>query len=487
MRKLLTSITILVLMTISAVGQTIDVVSIEESTTDLQARTNPRRDLNGDLCALVKVEFPSIDDLEFGGNTVGTVVYRNGVYNIYVPAGTKRLPYSHNDYYPGEIDFVSAGVKLIGGATYRVKLQRSDDVAAATQLTLIEAEAEAPNILVLQANADKAIDLSATGTANCYIVSATGDYRFKTVQGNTSTSVGAVSSAEVLWETFGTDIAPNVGDLVNTVSYSNGYITFRATGEKGNALIAAKDASGKILWSWHIWCTDKPEDHVYKNNAGTLMDRNLGATSATPGDVGALGLLFQWGRKDPFLGSSSISSSIIAKSTITWPSPVESNSSNGTIAYVTSHPTTFITYNKKSYDWYFTGSRKADNTRWSSSKGKYDPCPPGYRVPDGGKDGVWSRVLNSSKEFTSGPWDPTNKGMDLKFFFTSTTQCWYPSSGSLNYSGGSLNRVGSSGYCWSCSPAGEDAYYLEFGGGGSVTPFNSSSRAYGLSVRCIRE
>ena len=36
-----------------------------------------------------------------------------------------------------------------------------------------------------------------------------------------------------------------------------------------------------------------------------MMDRNLGATSATPGNVGSLGLLYQWGRKDPFLGSSS--------------------------------------------------------------------------------------------------------------------------------------------------------------------------------------
>ena len=486
MRKLLTSITILVLMTISAVGQTIDVVSIEESTTDLQARTNPRRDLNGDLCALVKVELPSVDDVEFDGNIVGTVVYRNGVYNIYVPAGTKRLPYSHNDYYPGEIDFVSAGIKLIGGATYRVKLQRSDDVAAATQLTLIEAEAEAPNILVLQANADKTIDLSATGAANCYIVSATGDYRFKTVQGNTSTSVGAVSSAEVLWETFGTDIAPKVGDLVNTVSYSNGYITFKATGEKGNALIAAKDASGKILWSWHIWCTDKPEDHVYKNNAGIMMDRNLGATSATPGDVGALGLLYQWGRKDPFLGSSSINSNTLAQSTITWPSPVESNSSNGTIAYATSHPTTFVSYNKKNHDWYYTGSKRTDDTRWSSSKGTYDPCPPGYRVPDGEDDGAWSKALGSSSYSNHGPWNSTNKGMDFKSYFTSNTQCWYPASGSLSFSDGFLS-VGNNGYYWSCTPNDSEACSLSFNYSGYVSPSNNYGRAGGQSVRCIRE
>ena len=45
------------------------------------------------------------------------------------------------------------------------------------------------------------------------------------------------------------------------------------------------------------------------------MDRNLGATSAALGDVGALGLLYQWGRKDPFLGSLSITESEVAAST----------------------------------------------------------------------------------------------------------------------------------------------------------------------------
>ena len=48
-------------------------------------------------------------------------------------------------------------------------------------------------------------------------------------------------------------------------------------------MIAAKDAEGKILWSWHIWMTDLPMGQVYWRNAGTMMDRNLGALSATPG------------------------------------------------------------------------------------------------------------------------------------------------------------------------------------------------------------
>ena len=162
--------------------------------------------------------------------------------------------------------------------------------------------------------------------------------------------------------------------------------------KEGNAVIAAKDADGNILWSWHIWLTDQPQAQVYNNDAGTMMDRNLGATSATPSDVGALGLLYQWGRKDPFLGSSSISSNTIAKSTITWPSAVSSDSSNGTIEYATAHPTTFITYNWSNYDWYYTGSSSTDDTRWttsSSDKSIYDPCPAGWRVPD---KGIWSKA-----------------------------------------------------------------------------------------------
>lgn len=111
------------------------------------------------------------------------------------------------------------------------------------------------------------------------------------------------------------------------------------------------------------------------------MDRNLGATSATPGEISALGLLYQWGRKDPFLSSSSISSGTLAKSTIAWPSSVSSNTSNGTIEYAISHPTTFITSNSSNADWYYTGSSSTDDTRWQSEKTIYDPCPASSAMP----------------------------------------------------------------------------------------------------------
>ncbi len=334
-----------------------------------------------------------------------------------------------------------------------------------------------------------ATDLSGLESANCYVVSNAGAYKFKSVKGNSSTSVGSVASAEVLWESFGTDVAPNVGDLIKSVSYKDGYIIFQTadTFKEGNAVIAAKDASGEILWSWHIWFTDQPQGQEYFNNAGTMMDRNLGATSATPGDVGALGLLYQWGRKDPFLGSSSISDNVTAKSTITWPSTVKSTSSTGTISYATAHPTTFITYNNSNYDWYYTGSSSTDNTRWttsSSTKSIYDPCPSGWRVPDGGDDGVWSKALGSSSYFTNPSlYSSINEGMNFSGKFGSASTIWYPASGCRN----SLFDVGYYGYCWSASPCSNYAYCLYFGSNGLVYPSYSSFRAYGFAVRCVRE
>jgi hypothetical protein len=347
-----------------------------------------------------------------------------------------------------------------------------------------------PYELSYDLNMSSATDLSSSGSANCYIVSNGGLYKFKTVKGNSSESVGNVASASILWETFGTSETPEYFDLIKAFCYKDGYIAFQTadTFKEGNAVIAAKDASGNILWSWHIWLTDQPQGQVYYNNAGTMMDRNLGATSATPGDVGALGLLYQWGRKDPFLGSSSISSSTVAKSTITWPSSVKSDSSNGTIAYATANPTTFIKYNSSNEDWYYAGSSSTDNTRWTTSesnKSIYDPCPAGWRVPDGGEDGVWLKASCSSDYYHT--YDNINEGMNFSGKFGSASTIWYPASGYRYGGGGSLGSVGSSGYYWSASPRSYGAYALYFYDNGYVGPSDDDLRANGRSVRCLQE
>ena len=345
--------------------------------------------------------------------------------------------------------------------------------------------------------------LSTDGTANCYIISEAGSYKFTPTKGNSSESVGAIASAEVLWETFGTNVTPSVGDLVKNATYKNGVISFEtpSTFKEGNAVIAAKDAAGTILWSWHIWLTDHPEGQVYYDNAGTMMDRNLGATSATPGDVGALGLLYQWGRKDPFLGASSLGElSIVvpfseettdevtqAKSTIMWPSAKSSDVSYGTIAYAIANPTTFITENSSNHDWYYTGSEATDNTRWTTSKKSiYDPCPVGWRVPNGGSTGIWEEGSRPNGKYTA---DKTNKCVNFSGKFGSASNIWYPATGYLDRSCNLLTLVGGMGNYWSASPSSNKAYSLYFSMGNYSYLQTSSSdfRANGFSVRCVKE
>ena len=324
------------------------------------------------------------------------------------------------------------------------------------------------------------ISLSSSETANCYIVSYPGTYSFDcTVKGNSLELIGTPVSAEVLWESYGTSETPVVGSLVSSVSVEGDLIVFEVPEpyREGNAVIAVKDESGEILWSWHIWLTDQPQEQIYNNNAGTMMDRNLGATSATPGDVGALGLLYQWGRKDPFLGSSSVSSDVEAKSTITWPSAVSSDSSTGTVDFVTSHPTTFVKSVSSPNDWHYSSR---DNTLWQSEKTIYDPCPSGWRVPDGGSSGVWNTAGFADTSF-----DSSNEGINFSISSPSTT--WYPASGCRSYYDGALGNVGYYGLYWSVTPDSNRACRLYFSFYGNVYPTDNNFRACGFSVRCLQE
>ncbi len=322
------------------------------------------------------------------------------------------------------------------------------------------------------------VDLSEAGSANCYLIQEAGDYRFRSVIGNTNATVGNIKTVEVLWESFGTDEMPGVGDLIAAVSYKDGYIRFSTpeSFREGNAVIAAKNSLGVILWSWHIWCAEEGwQEQTYYNGAGVMMDRNLGATSAVPGDVGALGLLYQWGRKDPFLGSSSITWAKEAASTGIW--NVVSGSS-ASMYDAEANPMTFYT------------SMYLPNGSWQSQKTVYDPCPAGWRVPDGGEAGVWAKALGSPLSFTDvSLYDSTNKGMNFSGMFGSASTIWYPASGCHSGISGGLVPVGYDGYYWSCSPheGSNNAYYLHFDYYGNVGPSDYSIRAYGYPVRCLQE
>jgi hypothetical protein len=207
--------------------------------------------------------------------------------------------------------------------------------------------------------------------------------------------------------------------------------------------------------------------------------------SATPGDVYALGFYINGVVSIRYWGLPQSAS--MSKSTITWPSVVSSDSHNGTIEYAISFPTTFIKYNSNNRDWYYTGDSSTDNTRWQFEKMIYDPCPSGWRVPDGGTNGVWSKALGSCSYFEDCPFDDNNKGIDFSGIFGPAATIWYPSSGCRYINDCSLNLVGNFGNYWSASPKDHfNEHYMSFYNAGYVDPSNYNLRASFLSVRCVK-
>ena len=165
--------------------------------------------------------------------------------------------------------------------------------------------------------------LDGSGTANCYIAtSANTWYSFNSkVMGNgkstpsiTPTALTPVST-DVLWETWNTKNIPTKGSVVKAAYIANGRILFRTSTNEGNAVVAARDASNNIIWSWHIWRSKQPAAIPLKaigsltvDGGMEMMDRNLGALSAALLDDLSYGLLYQWGRKDPFSGYAGFTS-----------------------------------------------------------------------------------------------------------------------------------------------------------------------------------
>lgn len=329
------------------------------------------------------------------------------------------------------------------------------------------------------------VNLSAEGTANCYIAPKNGKYKFNaSVKGNSATKIGTPVSASVVWETLNTSETPAPGEVITNVVLSDSFISFETRNKDGNALIAAKDVSGTILWSWHIWVTDYNPESEYDTYTGfedvKVMNRNLGALSNKKGES-AIGMVYQWGRKEPFMGSCK---SFVFASTATM-SITTTSSVNGTDEYAISHPTVFITASSQGEDWRFSSNSIA----WNSTKSELDPCPTGWKVPEGGANGIWKYFSSTNATF-----DTSNEGMQ----FVVTSSVWMPAQGymadSKTFRAGWW-AVGSEGRYWSSTALGEKhSEFFQFKSSYEVNKSHSSnewnihcSRATGMPVRCIKD
>lgn len=284
-------------------------------------------------------------------------------------------------------------------------------------------------------------------------------------------------TARVLWY--------DTKDVVKSVSIegtgADRNMILDVSGTEGNAVVALYDDKGEILWSWHIWATDQPKEQKFALlNNNIWMDRNLGATETTTRSNGSSykhkGLLYQWGRKDPFPGSSSTNSTSRVPIYLWNGSGYGSVSSNyptkaggdfGTsvdapgqrLSYSIKNPVDFITTASSVLDWYFQYSIiGGDKTRhWTDRWGKVpssstdpigpksamDPCPEGWRVPYP----VGSRTLASS------PWGETfdgnhtsievlkYNGNQYGFRYKEADEVFYPTTGQLAKETGELQTT----------------------------------------------
>ena len=129
-------------------------------------------------------------------------------------------------------------------------------------------------------------DLSTEGgtmnqtTANCYVVDAAGTYMLPLVYGNAikngSTNSAAYSGGSFKDYKDQVISGPNISGADDAVLiWSDGFFMFKDIRlsenkdyliftidsdymQQANAVLAVRDASDQIMWSWHIWVTERP-------------------------------------------------------------------------------------------------------------------------------------------------------------------------------------------------------------------------------------
>ena len=400
------------------------------------------------------------------------------------------------------------GLDIGAAYTYWVKLSQGTQKSVSSEEMTYSTQD--PYLAAEKAIDGAAIDLSESSTANCYIVPSSGVYKFKLVKGNTNESVGDVKSVRILWESFGTAVKPVALELICATCKDGDYAVFKVPQpyNKGNAVIAAYDAQDNILWSWHIWLTADSisgETYYVSSNgaftdevAGVVMDRNLGALSKDVNSVEAYGLFYQWGRKDPYLGSANAAGTAFAVSTRSLRVAIV-DASMQTIDYTVANPHVFLVGNSRK-DW--IGEK--NNTLWTNStKTKYDPCPPGWRIPDGGtglngvQAGLWAKIGMSAYGKTQMPssWQSGWKGMMFPVSKTGYSS-WYPVAGGIGLDA-ALKLVGVDGTYWTAAAIGGEHDYVfamnfYFVKHATTTDYyeycsTEVPRATGNSVRCCKE
>lgn len=423
----------------------------------------------------------------------------------------------------GEVDILNRTITITAPTTYEADSKYVDENGDLTLMgfTAAGTSISATSYLSLL---NKSVDLS-NEYSNCYVVTQP-DTRYTidlTHKGETGERI-TPASAKLLWHS-------SVG-LIKYSSYdaATGKFTFYVEHEDvtddngvttrvipdGNAVVVAYDEAGNVIWSWHIWLTENdPAENAITTSAGVFMDRNLGAYHNSNGSTTHMdifrsyGLYYQWGRKDPFVRPTDYNFSSNSDQLVYSASganivfkKVGADSEEegiGTYDYSVANPMTYILGSADNdYDWLYTSHNDA---LWAgTTKSVNDPCPRGWRVPDGSVfetfDIAESEDLAALVDVQSMyGWHLADKQTGELMFL--------PGAGRRSFENGVLTNVNNygfehnpmpwTGYYWTTGVAGAQATSLFFdlnttrAVNNRFEPNKPMYRANGMQVRCVRE
>ena len=356
-----------------------------------------------------------------------------------------------------------------------------------------------------------------TMPANCYVATKYETrYKIDPYTGGNSTPL-ATTYVKLLWQT-------RIG-LIKYLDLRDGYVTFYLENAvddddkalnrvyDGNALIGAYDANDELIWSWHIWVTSTDptaSENLITMNGQTMMNINLGASCNSNGSadhdkiLNSYGTYYQWGRKDPLPGPYSWrfdgnkdASLYNAEEKSLYLEYVESSSETGNREWLRRNPLTIVLGNpENNYNWQYEGT---NNDLWSeTAKSENDPCPYGWRVPDGAiYENLTIAATDDAMNWTEAQpmygWRLEDMTTGDSFFFSAA--------GRRNYMDGRLDNMNDdmelpvpwSGYYWTAGTDAAKATAMYFDLNSVTRTWNGFDgahamyRANALPVRCVRE
>ena len=288
------------------------------------------------------------------------------------------------------------------------------------------------NVMLSETETDSRVTMFPTlvgGNSNCYMVKPGGKVSIPVERANESplemenSTYNLISDtyyqlmtstpwkAELIWESSPGLVALDNADKTGNGPLHSFSVTATNPSVSGNAVVGIRNTvTNDILWSWHVWVTDYDGTERFTHNNGkrdwTFMDRALGATSITVNDLHSAGLLYQWGRKDPFPGVGQEGGTWQITDESTDPIRVYDATGNAfeieklqitdvkpnNFTNAIRNPATLYYNNSRSYDWFALGDITGNSidlwnggddnkTTFNMPKSVFDPCPKGWRVP----------------------------------------------------------------------------------------------------------